>query len=55
MFAGSVYYDTARVPSEMFNNDELVGVSGSKSYDRVQDEEIFTGNDSSDIIMTHHD
>merc|ERR1711990_164854 len=42
MFAGSVYYDTARVPSEMFNNDELIGVSGSKSYDRVQDEEIFT-------------
>merc|ERR1711990_585516 len=42
MFAGSVYYDTARVPSEMFNNDELIGVSGSKSYDRVQDEEILT-------------
>ena len=43
MWIGACYYDTSRVPSDLFNNDELVGCSGAKSYDRVQDEELLTG------------
>merc|ERR1712141_47025 len=42
MWIGACYYDTSRVPSDLFNNDELVGCSGAKSYDRVQDEELLT-------------
>ena len=43
MWIGACYYDTSRVPSDLFNNDELVKVLGAKSYDRVQDTELLTG------------
>ena len=43
MWIGACYYDTSHVPSDLFNNDELVKVLGAKSYDRVQDEELLTG------------